>query len=49
MQAELSKINYPINSELKELQKSFMDSFVIRQLGQKGKRLNVLVSQYGVP
>ncbi|MBP5343771.1 MAG: site-specific integrase [Alphaproteobacteria bacterium] len=35
MLEEISKINYPINSELKELQKSFMDSFVIRQLGAK--------------
>ena len=27
---ELSKINYPINRELSELQQSFMDSFVVR-------------------
>ena len=40
MLEELSKINYPIHRELLELRKSFMDSFVMRQLraeNQKGK------------
>ena len=32
MLEELSKISYPINRELAELQASFMDSFVVRQL-----------------
>ena len=42
MLEELSKISYPINRELSELQKAFMDSFVmrdIREKRQKGKCL----------
>ncbi|MBP5344276.1 MAG: site-specific integrase [Alphaproteobacteria bacterium] len=35
MREELSKISYPINRELAELKKLFMDSFVIRQLRTK--------------
>ncbi len=35
MLEEISKINYPINRELSELKKSFMDSFVMRQLNAK--------------
>ena len=35
MLEELSKINYPINRELSELKKSFMDSFVMRYLRAK--------------
>ncbi len=34
---ELRRINYPINRELSELKKSFMDSFVIRQLRAENK------------
>ena len=32
MLEELTKINYPINRELSELKKSFMDSYVMRYL-----------------
>ncbi|MBR6412244.1 MAG: site-specific integrase [Alphaproteobacteria bacterium] len=36
MLEEISKINYPINRELSELKKSFMDSFVVRSLRANG-------------
>ena len=35
MLEEISKINYPINRELSELKKSFMDSFVFKSLRAK--------------
>ena len=35
MQEELNKISYPINRELSELKKSFMDSFVFKSLRAK--------------
>ena len=35
MLEEISKISYPINRELSELQASFMDSYVVRQLREE--------------
>ena len=38
MLQEISKVSFPINRELSELKKSFMDSFVMRQLRAEGQK-----------